>query len=357
MFEMIFESNTEYIRVEGLEAAKLADSNNIMINEYHGIKIVAANQDYTSIHFTTADADNNSFLSRCFKKVSTSYLTLDNRSLNEEHALKAFIKLNNLNLFNYNDSKHIYTLNKEKVESFLLSIKNLHENVRTGQNNGFDSKIYIWLLQLGYDLYTNEIEKEVEKEYFKSEICDFNGHKWVKYFLDEGNTPHIQFAEGCHYKSVENLKDFENNVLEKYGEEKDFVYMQYMLIADTLRLKCKLPCRTIGMEIKICNFKSLFKQKETQIKKYIGDIDMESYYTPKNIMWLFAATDEGNEYFQYLESDSEDENYYYDLITVNYLDNNFAIPVPVLADTMQVEEKILHDCFAEHSNRNDVAFI
>ncbi|APU87378.1 hypothetical protein [Clostridium botulinum] len=56
-------------------------------------------------------------------------------------------------------------------------------------------------------------------------------------------------------------------------------------------------------------------------------------------MWLSYAIQNIKEIntFNYLNSYGED--YYYDLVTINYLNTKIAMPVPVLAKILEVDEK------------------
>lgn len=76
-------------------------------------------------------------------------------------------------------------------------------------------------------------------------------------------------------------------------------------------------------------------------------------------MWLMHSFNNiDKQEFKYLKnSNSQEENYYYDLITLDYLDNNFAIPVPVLAKILQVTEEDLYNCFTEMEYKDEVDFI
>lgn len=79
----------------------------------------------------------------------------------------------------------------------------------------------------------------------------------------------------------------------------------------------------------------------------------ESQYIPKNMLWLSATKIATNEDFRYLEGtgNCEGDSYYYDLITIYYLNKNFAMPVPVLAEILDIEEKNIKECFSSYLNR------
>ncbi|KHD34671.1 permease [Clostridium acetobutylicum] len=75
----------------------------------------------------------------------------------------------------------------------------------------------------------------------------------------------------------------------------------------------------------------------------------ESEYIPKNMLWLSAT----NEDFRYLEGigSCDGDSYYYGLITIYYLNKNFAMPVPVFAEILDIEEKNIKECFSSYLNR------
>ncbi|WP_291566881.1 MULTISPECIES: hypothetical protein [unclassified Clostridium] len=203
---------------------------------------------------------------------------------------------------------------------------------------------------------------------FAKKLKNFSNHKWVKYYIDLEGEPNIQFAEGCHYNGKEDLEKFEENVLDKYGKNKNSIqYKTYMLIADTLRLKLNLSYRTTGTVIKVCNFNQILKEQHCVISNFIEDSisqfksTEDKYYVPKNVMWLMYSQIDEQQEFKYLKNSntSQEDNYYYDLITLNYLDNNFAIPVPILAKILQVTEEDLYNCFTEEKMeyKDEVDFI
>lgn len=212
------------------------------------------------------------------------------------------------------------------------------------------------MLNLQEDTKENE---EFKKERYFSQLDNFNGHEWVKFYEDEEGQPNVQWAEGCHDIALTGLKNFESRVKDTYGNDKNgTVYRTYMLEDDKLRLSLNLPAREIDNIIKVYNFKNLLETRKPQIEEWLKNSDPNNYFLPKNKFWIELSQKE-NSKFQYLdnEDNSEEEEYYYDLVTVEYIDRLFAIPVPILADMLQVERKNIYDCFIEKQFRNEVEFI
>lgn len=188
-----------------------------------------------------------------------------------------------------------------------------------------------------------------------SELKNFNGHKWIKFYEDIEGHPNVEWKEGCHNIGLESFMSFEQRVEDKYGDEKEsLVYRTYMLESDKLRLALNLPPRTVGVGetiIKVLSFKNLLEERTTQINDWITSTACNSkdYYIPKNMMWLLQSKVAKNSDFHYLSSDGEydGDQFYYDLITINYLKQDFAIPVPLLSKIIGICEKDIYDCFEE----------
>lgn len=217
-------------------------------------------------------------------------------------------------------------------------------------------KTYSWNQFLGLELLN----------LYSSTIKDFSSHEWVKFYEDEEGQPNVQWKEGCHNRGIEDFENFEQRVENEYGNRKEeSIYRTYMLEADKFRLALNLPPRNIGLGgtiIKVCNFKNLFKERKEQVDKWITSSASESddYYVPKNMMWLLQSIVADNDDFKYLiGGGNEEDDFYYDLITLNYLSTDFAIPVPIIAGILDVDEQSIYDCFSEHPDRpeNNEGFI
>lgn len=103
------------------------------------------------------------------------------------------------------------------------------------------------------------------------------------------------------------------------------------------------------------------------------DIEYDEY-SSKNVFWLMTALNKIDDMnaFKYICSyntdltdyriaesiDSVNElDYYYDLIAVEFEDNWYAIPEPILCDILDVRGEILYLSFGEHTFRNIQKFI
>ncbi len=81
----------------------------------------------------------------------------------------------------------------------------------------------------------------------------------------------------------------------------------------------------------------------------------DDYYFSKNIMWFIQASKSPISKFKYLKGSGS----YYDLITINYLDRNIAIPVPVLGELLNIPyDDILYKFFGiKDGTRDDYKFL
>ncbi|ACA47094.1 hypothetical protein HYH96_17235 [Clostridium botulinum] len=206
------------------------------------------------------------------------------------------------------------------------------------------------------------------KERYHSRLNNFNNHKWVDFYEDGDGQPNVHWAEGCHDIGLEGLNNFETRVNKEYGEDKNnLIYRTYMLESDKLRLALNLQARNIGAIIQINNFNSLLEERKDKIKEYLNklleicqnkEIECDDeYFASKNLMWLSYAIQNIKEIntFNYLSSYGED--FYYDLVTINYLNTKIAMPVPVLAKILVVDEKIIYHSFLQHYDRNKIDFV
>ena len=204
-----------------------------------------------------------------------------------------------------------------------------------------------------------EEEKGKSKKYFY-EKKDFNGHEWIRFYEDEEGQANVEWAEGCHDRGLGGLENFENRVEEKYGKDKESVpYRFYMVHDDLVRLAMNLPARKVINTGKICNLNYLLKARKEQIKNWLNSQSENNFYLPKNKFW-FSVADRENATFLYLDDGIFDENdFYYDLVTVEFEEKQVAIPVPILAEALNVQRKDIYYCFPEgkRNNRNEIEFI
>lgn len=209
-------------------------------------------------------------------------------------------------------------------------------------------KTYSWKQFIGLELLS----------LYSSELKNFNSHEWVKFYEDIEGQPNVEWKEGCHNTGIEEIEGFEKRVEDKYGDRKEeIIYRTYMLESDKLRLALKLPARAIGQGgtvIKICNFKNLISKRDKEISNWIQNFAShdDDYYVPKNMMWLLQSMVASSDDFKYLSGGgNEDDDFYYDLVTLKYLDTDFAIPVPIIAEILDVDEQSIYECFSEHPER------
>lgn len=273
-------------------------------------------------------------------------------------------KLLKINGYNYYFKRHeeFKDISKDKLD--INFPKNIIHGGKAHLN--MDIKVFknlaeVIKLQTSYKYFIDtETEKNKGKPMHESVLKDFNGHEWVKFYVDESDKPHVEFAEGCHYTSMES---FEMAVEEDYGEDMNgAIYRTYMMEAEKLRLALEMPPRVRKENVVVIrDFISLLQFRIEEFKNFIANV--EGYYAMKNHLWSHLAwievEKENIESFQYLNGD--DDDYYYDLVTVKQvIDENcyrYAIPVPILAEALKVTEKSIFECFVEHSHRDNVDWI
>ena len=212
------------------------------------------------------------------------------------------------------------------------------------------------------------VKMAIEEEPYFYRLINVDQHLYIDFFEDQWGNPNIKTYEGDdNYHGLEQINEFEKYLFQKCMFDRDDKrYRAYMIEDDKMRLAMELPARQEPitndefMENVIAANSGKLVAAITRIKNYL-EVDKENAYAPKNLMFLSAMLSRNANKYKYLfDEDSQEDNYYYDLIIMNYLGHNYAIPVPVLADILKLEPEEIFQIFPYKTNRTeeeDVKFI
>lgn len=184
---------------------------------------------------------------------------------------------------------------------------------------------------------TKNANKEIGNKIETSRLENFNEHEWVSFGYEVKNytvCPYVIFAEGCEYKGVDRINEFENNVVDKYSGNRLVLSTYLESYFKLVRLLTNAVKKySIYRITEAKTFGELFKREEVQnsIKNYLKENEGNHYYS-KNLFWFNESQKEGA-IFTYMEDEEDD---YYDLMCVVVNGFNFALPVPVLNEILNL---------------------